>query len=338
MADTMNPDLLDDVGSDSDDDYDDDNENKWSPWKKSFNELKTQMELMPNCDGLVYKRIITDGVGETMSDKNCRIHWRYSKFMEGEETSFDFKTETVERTNIALKGIHWALATMRKKEEAQFIIGYQIMFGALGCPPRIKQKADILLVVKLIDFVEIGDENACDDLPQEDLRKFHIVKDKVIEMHKKALDLIRSKQYRKAISVHQSAIRKLEFCQLANEEEQIQQQSMLFDYYLQLAECYFKIDDWKKLCLTVNELRRRNVSKVNKHVNILVNEAIAISHIEDDYKRAIQMMRKIQLQNPNNERINQELDNMCKKKEKYDEERKEMCKRIFKVQAKAGDI
>lgn len=338
MAENVDLDILDEAGSDSDDNVsDEDIESKISPWKKSFSELKLLMEPVPYSNGLVYKRLITEGVDDIMDNQNCRIQWKYSMFMEGKEESFDTTSQTIEREAISVKGHHLALATMRKKEEAQFVIGYQLMFGELGCPPRIQPKADILFVVKLIDFVVTGDAKACDDLPQEDRRKFHVVKDKVNQMHLKATDHTRSKRYRQSVSLYQKMIQNLEFCQLANEDEQNQQQTMLFEYYSQLAECYFKLDDWKKLCLMVNELRRRNAAKLNESVNVLVNEAIAISHIEDDYKRAITMMKKVQRQYPNNERVNNELDKMFKKKEKYQQETQDIWKKAFNVKSKADN-
>ena len=102
-------------------------------------------------------------------------------FFEGETTAFDFSSNstTLQMVDLIL-GLQIAAQSMKKKEEAQFIIDYKLMFGEMGCPPRIKPKADILLVAKLIDFVDTGDENACDSLPQEDRRKFSVLKEKVL--------------------------------------------------------------------------------------------------------------------------------------------------------------
>lgn len=336
MAESIDQDILDEAGSDSDDnETDDDIESKMSPWKKSFNELKQLMELVPNTNDLVFKRIITEGVGLPMGNQNCRIHWKYSMFLEGEEESFDTKSSTIQRAEISLEGHQLALASMRKSEEAQFIIGYQWMFRKLGCPPRIKPKADILLVVKLVDFIETGDAHACDDLSQEDRRKFHVVREKVKQMHTKALDHCRNKRYRPAISVYQSAIRSLDFCRLTDEDEQNEQQQMWLEYHTQLANCYFKAEDWKKCCSMVNELRRRNAAHVKKNLDIQVNECVAVSHIEDDYERSIGMLKKVQLQNPNNERVNCELDKMLKKKEKYDQQNKAIWTKAFSVMDKS---
>lgn len=340
MANSMDPDIFDEAGSDYDeaDDCADDYEGKISPWKKKFDELKPLMEpLLNDADGWIYKRIITEGNGDVMGDRNCRVQWSYSMFLEGQEDAFDSTPSSrSERTEITLNGHQLALGSMRQGEEAQFLISYKFMYRDLGCPPRIPMKADILLVAKLINYIDIGDANACDDVPAADRRKFNVVRDKVDLLHKKALDDMRNKRYGQAIGVYQKAIRNLDFCTLANEEEQVQQQKMLFEYYVDLAECYVHSGNWKKVCVAVNELRRRNAGYVKRNVNILLNEAIAVSHIEDDYGRSIGMMKKAQLLDPCNERVNRELNNLIAKKEKYDKEYKAMCQKAFGVMAKAG--
>lgn len=157
-----------------------------SPWLQSFDELRKTMEPIPNQRDL-YKQIIRAGSGATLAEKcttYCRIHWTYSMFMESEEYSYD-SSITVRKTECdeLLPGIWMALRTMRKGEESQFVIGYRLMFGAIGndCGAyRIKPKADILMVAKLVDFEEIGIENACDKLTTDELHhyptvKFHIL-------------------------------------------------------------------------------------------------------------------------------------------------------------------
>lgn len=339
MADSLDPDIFDEAGSDCDDDVDfaDDYEGKISPWKKNFDELKPLMDpLLDDANGWIYKRIITEGKGDEMGDRNCRIQWSYSMFLEGKEDAFDSTpSNRCERTDITLDGHQLALGSMRQGEEAQFLISHKFMYRELGCPPRIPMKADILMVAKLINYLETGDGNACDDVPAEDRRKFNVVRDKVDLLHKKAVDDMRNKRYGQAIGVYQKAIRILDFCTLANEDEQEQQQKMLLEYYIDLAECYLHNGNWKKVCITVNELRRLNAVYVNKDVNILMNEAIAVSHIEDNYQRAIGMMKKAQLLDPCNERANRELNDLITKKEKYDKEFKDMCQKALGVKAKA---
>lgn len=340
MANSMDPDIFDEAGSDYDEDGDvDDYEGKISPWKKTFDELKPLMEpLVNDANGWVFKRIISEGSGDVMGDRNCRIQWSYSMFLEGQEDAFDSSpSNRIERTDITLEGHHIALGSMRQGEEAQFLISYKFMFRELGCPPRIPMKADILLVAKLVNFVDTGDAEAVDDVAPEDRRKFHVIREKVDLLHKKALDDKRSKRYGPAIALYRKAIQSLELCTLANEDEQEQQQKMLFDYYVNITECYHYNANWKKVCTMVNELRRRNPGHMSKNVDILLYEAIAVSNIEDTYTRAIGMMKKVQLLDPCNERVNRELNNLITKKDKYDSEYKAMCQKAMGLKIKADN-
>lgn len=340
MANSMDPEIFDEAGSDYDDDdlADDDYEGKISPWKKKFDELKPLMEPLVNeANGWIYKRIITEGTGDVMGDRNCRIQWSYSMFLEGQEDAFDSTPSRIVRTDITLEGHHMALSSMRQGEEAQFLISYKFMYRDLGCPPRIPMKADILLVAKLINFIDTGDAQAVDNVAPEDRRKFNVIRDKIDLLHKKALDDMRCKRYGSAIAAYRKAIQNLELCTLANEDEQDQQQKMLFDYYINIMECYLQTKNWKKVCSMVNELRRRNATFVERDANILLNEAIAVSNIEGDYSRAIKMMRTAQRLDPLNERVNRELDELIRKKEKCDKEEKEFCKRMMSIKVQADN-
>ena len=79
ISDTIDREIFDELGSgDENEDEEEDLENKLSPWKKSFAELKSLMVQLPNEMGRIYKRIITNGTDELMpSNPNCQIQWNY---------------------------------------------------------------------------------------------------------------------------------------------------------------------------------------------------------------------------------------------------------------------
>lgn len=90
MAETFDPEIFDEAGSDDDGDApDEDLDSKLSPWKKGFDELKTMMVEVPNLYGTIYKRITTEGMNEAMGSRNCRFQWTYSMFFEHEDKAFD---------------------------------------------------------------------------------------------------------------------------------------------------------------------------------------------------------------------------------------------------------
>lgn len=146
MAETIDQDIFDEAGSGDDDDDDElDEDSKLSPWKKSFNELIPLMVAVPNDYGTVYKRIITDGIDEAIGSRNCRFQWTYNMFFERDDKAFDssVKPNAQEKSGL-LPGLLVAVESMCAQEEAHFIIDYKLMFGEMGCPPRIKVRHIVL--------------------------------------------------------------------------------------------------------------------------------------------------------------------------------------------------
>lgn len=138
---------------------------------------------------------------------------------------------------------------------------------------------------------------------------------------------------RYAISVSQAAIRALELCQVADETEQMEQQKMLNELYIQLSNCYIATENWKKCCSMINELRRR--TNINRNITVILNEAIALSHIDDDFQRPITLLRNAQKIDPHNELVNHTLNEVLAKDEKYKADRQKMWQKAFEVKSKA---
>lgn len=337
MIDTLDEELL--CGSDGEDDDIDDSEMKTSPWMKPFDDLKKQMEFLPSAN--IYKTLLIEGCGEVMGTRHCRVQWSYNMYTECEMKAFDSsylqgsKTATTEYGEM-LTGVWLALETMRKGEEAQFIIDYKLMYGEMGCPPRIKPKADVLLIAKLVEFTDIGDSKANEELSREDRRKFSVVQQKVTEMQKKSSDHYRNKRFKQAIRLCHSAVQNLEFCRVADEQEQNEQQKLLLQLYTDLMNCYANVQDHRKTCLMINELRR--LKNVEKDVAILVNEAIAVSYLEDDeFKRSIEILRRAQKLEPHNKSVNDTLDDIIKKRDKYLQESRQMWQKAMEIKTKVDN-
>lgn len=131
-----------------------------TPWMASFDDLRRNMVQVPQTHGKIFKRIIDNGTGEPMGRKRCHIQWTYSLFYEKEQTSFDsshYDTSsiaTVKNENLMV-GLILAVATMRKRESAEFVIHHDLMYGKNGilCDDEIYHRracADILVCAKLV--------------------------------------------------------------------------------------------------------------------------------------------------------------------------------------------
>lgn len=305
---------------------------KISHCMQTFKKLKKQMIHFPNEQ--IYKKIIAEGKGEVMGSNMYRIQWTYNMFFEGEKVAFDSTYLGDKQCKIVtcediLPGLWLAARSMRKGEKSKFIIHNSLMWGKYGCPPRIKPKADVLAVIELIDFIDIGRDGEAEQINESDRRKFHVLKAKIIEKQKRAIDNFNNRRFGYAKMVNHEVIRELELCQVADDAEQAEQRELLVQLYTHLSDCYLELEDWKKVCSMVNELRR--LTNVKQNVKLLVNEAAALSNMADCFERSIELLRQAQHIEPNNEKVNKTLASVVEANEKYKAERKAMWQRAFQT-------
>lgn len=305
-----------------------------SPWQRSFDELRETMIKVP--DWNIYKRIMVNGIGEPLGDRRARITYHYNFFFQFGEEAFDSsylrRAKMIGYTHdgVSLPGTLAALCTMCKGEEAQFVISYELMFGSMGSPPRIPAKADVLMVAQLLNIEEIGDENAIEDLPQEDRRKFPLVEQKGNEVMKKAHDLYKQGRYSHACRNYHSVASSLELCNLANEDEQQRQQTFLIKVYTQLMKTYIKMEDWKKVCAMFNQLKTIPTSDFGRNFQAQLNHGIALGKL-GEFDKALTHLRIAQHICPHNVDVNRELIVVNEIKLKNETEEKKFWQKAMKI-------
>lgn len=306
-----------------------------SPWLHKFDELRKTMEPIPNQRDL-YKKIIQAGSGDTLAEAcmmNCRVHWTYSMFMESEEYAFDSST-AIRKTECdeLLPGIWMALRTMRRGEESQFLIGHRLMFGAIGsvCGSyRIKPKADILLVTKLVNFEEIGAEDACDKLNADDLRHYPTVRARVNEMQAKMFDLYDRRAISNAIKIGLEIIERVSYCDILTAADTEDSRELLTSIYVKLIDCFVKVERYKKALDMIESLRK--LTNTERFVEVMVNEAIALGKTGDNYKEPIELLRKAQHLYPLNETVHTVLNELQNEQRKYLASTKEFMMKAFQT-------
>lgn len=306
-------------------------ENYLSPWTKSFIDLKEYMMKIPNAN--IYKKLLNEGLGEMIPQENkVRVVIHYNAFWENENTAFDSTylrgecKRFITKEYDVLPGIELSIMTMKKGEESQFLISYEYLFGKMGCPPRALPEADGLFIIKLLDFTEIGNDNALNDLTAEDKQKFSVVIKKVNEVHLKGTDHFKQGNISSATRSFQNAVRSLEFCKLENESEQLEQQELLLRLYTNLAVCYNKMNLPKRACLMCNEIAR--ISNIQTNCKALFQDGRALLII-GDYEKAKRRLQQALRLEPNNETIVKELRLLSEKHEKDKENERAIWKRVF---------
>ncbi|XP_035901529.1 inactive peptidyl-prolyl cis-trans isomerase shutdown [Anopheles stephensi] len=300
----------------------------FTPWDRTFDELRQEMEPVSEH---IYKRITKAGVGEELPD-NTQVTVDYNAFFEKEVKPFDSSTlrdkpfRLVLGAHNVLLGFEQAVKTMRVSEEAQFVISYQLLYGVVGCPPRIKPKADALFVIRLISASPANDGDALAKLNETERRSYATVKEKVALTRQYAKDCFKRNLVQKAIVKYLEAVDTLQMCQLKDETEQEEQQKTLIALYTSLAVCYNHRDQPKDACRMVNTLR--TLCNVHQNAKILYQEGKALLKI-GEYDRARKCLLGAQRLEPQDENIQRTLKELNECSAKHQQEEKRIWTRAF---------
>ncbi|XP_075154303.1 inactive peptidyl-prolyl cis-trans isomerase shutdown-like [Haematobia irritans] len=324
--------IYDELNLGSDDELDDDSKNPIdqstlvSPWTKPFEELKLHMQQL---NPYMWKKVTKTGDENepVVPITNTRACIRYNAYWEGEGAPFDSSFlrgssySFYTGRNEVLEGLENAVCTMHKGENAQFLISYHLLFREMGCPPRVKPKADGLFIIELVGYNLVGDIDADEQIPEEDRNKYSVVIDKVKEIHLKALDFFSQGMHRNACRAFEKALDLLKFSRLSNEEEEKEQTAFLLKLYTNLAVCYIKVNAPAKTCIMCKEIRHLTNNKPS--CKALFQEGRALLML-GEYERARGHLIKAQHMEPHNADISRELKLLEERYKSYKENEQKM--------------
>ncbi|XP_022218357.1 inactive peptidyl-prolyl cis-trans isomerase shutdown [Drosophila obscura] len=325
--------------SESDTGPDVDEEELASPWTQSFEELK---KLMVPINANIFKRITREGHQDRglVPDK-ARVAVRYSGYWEGENSPFDsslmrrskFYFETGAGCDV-LEGLQAAVLTMRTYEKAEFIISYKLLFHEMGCPPRIKPRADGLFKIEVLHFTLIGDSDAFAAMSAVDRDKFVVVYPKALDMNMHGKDCVKRYRYRNAVTAFERAVSSLNYCRLADDEDERKQIALLITLNQNLMICYNKLHHPKRVCITMKALRRLTENKPS--CKALFQEGCALSAL-GEYERARCIFMQAQAKQPGSTEISDKITDLDKTIKKYKEETQDIWTRALSAQ-KSKDV
>lgn len=234
-----------------------------------------------------------------------------------------------------LPGIEDSVKSMTVGEESQFLISYQLLFGEMGCPPRIKPKADGLYIITVLEATNIGNDQALETITKEDKNKFPVVQTKVLDLMNSARDKYKNGRTVDAIRSWTKAVEVLQFCQLKDIDEQNEQTALLEKLFTNLAVSYNKEDRPLKTLSSINDLRR--ISDVSRMCKVLFQEGRAYVKI-GEYEKAKNTLAKALKIQPLNKEIVAELEKLEKRIIKNNREEKEMAQRALNFKAKPVEV
>lgn len=228
-------------------------------------------------------------------------------------------------------GVELSVKSMTVGEESQFLISYELLYGNLGCPPRIKPKADGLYIITVLEATNIGNDQALENISNEEKNKFSVVKTKVLDLMNSARDKYKNGRTVDAIRSWTKAVEALHFCQLKDMNEQNEQTALLERLLTNLAVSYNKEDRPLKTLSSINDLRQ--IADVSRMCKVLFQEGRAYVKI-GEYDKAKNTLAKALKIQPLNKEIVAELEKLEKRIIKNKREEKEMAERALNFKTK----
>lgn len=132
-----------------------------------------------------------------------------------------------------------------------------------------------------------------------------------------------------AIQTGLKAIQLLQFSITTGDDERAERIALLVQIYTDLVDCYVVCENWQRALAICKDLGR--LTDVSKSARLLAAQAIASSHVNDDYKESIELLRKAQAIEPHNKVVNAKLGEYVKADRQQQSNASEFCRRAFGV-------
>ncbi|XP_059059236.1 inactive peptidyl-prolyl cis-trans isomerase FKBP6-like [Achroia grisella] len=255
--------------------------------------------------GFVKKKIVEEGGGQPLSEE-FTVSVAFSGYWENEPVPFDLKPTEKPlvvnlKDNALLPGLEVAIKSMLVGELSVFLLSYQVMYGEMGIPPRIKPKAKCIFYIKLVKSI-LSPKDGPLDFSESNM--FQRILKEVKMLYSSGVTLHKTNNFCSAIQLFKKSVVMLHKCRLADASEEYVQEKMLIKLYINLAICYNKTKQPLKACISCNELNRLNSLWNNEKALFQNAKALRMigqfDHAEKKLKRAMKL-------HPNNEDMKSEM-------------------------------
>lgn len=284
---------------------------------------------MTNIDeeGLVKKQIIRHGVGDVVPS-DARVVFDYSFYKEYAEAPFDStalrdKKERIRLSNgETLQGLELALKSMKKKEQATFLIDWRVAYGELGCPPRIEPKCSFLADITMCDFSELNTK--ADGTVVGDDPDFNDHLKEAKNLNCSGGEKFKKNNVRGAIECYKKELRLLTNMRLANEQEETKMLRMKVRCHINMAACYNKSGRPESACIQCKDALSIEPN------NIKAMFHFGKAHVTlSNFSEARRWLKRAHKMEPNNKDINAQLAQLEKKLETNKLAETDFCKKSF---------
>lgn len=150
------------------------------------------------------KQIKKPGVGDPLPPE-AQVTVQYSGYFEGQNEPYDTSFFRREKNDVLrvgrgqmLPGLDYAIQSMKLNETSLFIIQPDLMYGKLGCPPRIPANAEVLFKITLVSFLDNGSADKYDELTEEEKSQWSVVRKRINDLLNTAMDNFSRQKYKVA--------------------------------------------------------------------------------------------------------------------------------------------
>ncbi|XP_018333359.1 inactive peptidyl-prolyl cis-trans isomerase FKBP6 [Agrilus planipennis] len=286
-------------------------------------------------NGKVKKRILRKGYGDTLPDL-CQVTIHYNAYIEFQDEPFDStyarKRPYTFRLNNGevILGLDMAVQSMKINEKSQFLVHPDYAYGRRGCLERIPENATILYEIELKNFLDTGATITYDNLDNESKNKFQEVYKLAHALCAKGNDLFSKRSYKAAVKEYNTAVSKLEYCNIPNYEQQGKQQELLLRLYSNIVVTYTKMAEPRKACKNANIIYNMcKGTSLKVPTKVYFNNARSLIMLAE-YDWAFKRLKDAQRVEPQNPEIYKEFKKLEDlKREAYNRE-VTLAKAIFK--------
>ncbi|XP_059162063.1 inactive peptidyl-prolyl cis-trans isomerase FKBP6-like isoform X2 [Physella acuta] len=288
-------------------------------------------DITENKDGGVLKQVKTPGFG-SLIPKGSLVLMHYNAYTDVGQPPYDSTHLRGEPLKIRLgkglsiPGLELALLSMKKQEVSRFLIRHDYAYGERGCPPRIPQKATLIMDIHILHFIEQEGVDDYYNLTPEERKRlcFPDIKKVTKAQNDEAKEYFKQKNYIKACGKYKNSMNILESYDLKNDDEEQQVNKQLLKVFVNLAVCNHYLSHYGQTIHYCN--RAISLDKTNIKAHYFKGKALHAIGSFEDAEISLKKARKI---DPSNTLISKALQNLSKSIKEHQSFEKDFCKKMF---------
>ncbi|CAL4140765.1 unnamed protein product, partial [Meganyctiphanes norvegica] len=239
-----------------------------------------------------------------------------------------------------LPGLNIAIKTMRKNEQARFLINQQYAYGKIGCPPRIPGDATILYEITVIEIVDTGASDLFEDLDemQQQGASYKQKLESAQSHNRKGSSHVAAGAWSQARDAYKRAANIMEGARLSNDEEERKRASLLYKLYSNLAKVHLELRQPAAVCTQCKKALAIAGTPSDDILTKIYFRYGKAKSLLNDFPLAQKFLLKALDLSPNSPAISRELEATLRQEQKCKARERFMCQKMFKTPSKTQNF